>query len=114
MATPDPVVSAINRLEERLERLETEIADVKASIERLEAQLAREGADRQDLRGQIVEFRRRLGELEGRVQDRRGLRPDERAEAFSLQTYAGLLGHRAGSADRVVDRDELVAQSSHL
>ena len=82
MATPDPVVSAINRLEERLERLETEIADVKASIERLEAQLAREGADRQDLRGQIVEFRRRLGELEGRVQDRRGLRPDERAEAF--------------------------------
>jgi hypothetical protein len=55
MATPDPILSAIARLEERLvERFE----DWRREL--LEARLERERSERADLREQALEFRRRL------------------------------------------------------
>jgi len=70
MATPDPILSAIARLEERLvERFE----DWRREL--LEARLERERSERADLREQALEFRRRLGELESRVQEIEGRPP---------------------------------------
>jgi hypothetical protein len=70
MATPDPILSAIARLEERLvERFE----DWRREL--LEARLERERSERADLREQALEFRRRLGELESRVQEIEGRLP---------------------------------------
>jgi hypothetical protein len=70
MATPDPILSAIARLEERLvERFE----DWRREL--LEARLERERSERADLREQALEFRRRQGELESRVQEIEGRLP---------------------------------------
>ena len=60
-----------------VQRLETEIVSVKDAVHRLEARLERDDSDRQDLREQVLGFQRRLGELEGRVQEIEGRLPAE-------------------------------------
>jgi hypothetical protein len=53
------------------------MAFVKNSVERLEAQIKRDRSEREDLCEQAVEFRRRLGDLEGRVREIEGRLPPE-------------------------------------
>ena len=67
----------MSTLKQTVQRLETEIVSVKDAVHRLEARLERDESDRQDLREQVLGFRRRLGELEGRVQAVEGGRPAE-------------------------------------
>ena len=67
----------MSTLELTVQRLETEIVSVKDAVHRLEARLERDDSDRQDLREQVLGFQRRLGELEGRVQEIEGRLPAE-------------------------------------
>jgi chromosome segregation ATPase len=56
-------------------RMERDIASVRGSIDSLEARLRQDHSDRQDLRDQLLDCRRRLGELEERVQAIEGQLP---------------------------------------
>ncbi len=49
--------------------LKADVASLKGAVSRLEIRQEQEAAERQDLRVQVLEFRRRLGDLEGRVQE---------------------------------------------
>ena len=48
--------------------LKADVAFLKGAVSRLEIRQEQEAAERQELRVQVLEFRRRLGDLEGRVQ----------------------------------------------
>jgi chromosome segregation ATPase len=71
------VETDIGSLRGDVARLEKEIVFVRESVERLETRMEGDAFDREDLRTQAVEFRRRLDNLEGRVQEIEGRLPPE-------------------------------------
>ena len=57
--------------------LKSDVAELKSTVGRLDARAEHDRSDRQDLGEQAVECRRRLDDLEGRVQEIEGRLPPE-------------------------------------
>ena len=69
--------SDVATLKSDVATLKTDVAQLKTTVEQIEARMGRDRADRKDLRDQSVEFRRRLDDLEGRVQSMEDRFPTE-------------------------------------